>query len=145
MKTIIYINFNNSPTALVMAARKTGLLHNDRSLVVSDLKQLTLLSSGAIKGRLVFVGTDRNYNKIYALTGCGPKELILRFLNSFLGLCSKESKYSAIVDCSSQTNMLLSLSWFFYQKNIFCSIFGYIVCSLINKGFSGLTAQIENF
>ena len=144
MKTIIYINYNNSPTALVMAARKTGLLPDDRSLLVSDLKQLTLLNSGGMKGRLIFVGVDIDYNKIHALTGCGPKEIILRFLNSFLGLCSKESKNCIITDCSGQTNILLPLGWFLYQKNIFRFISGYIVCSLINKSFSGLTAQTEN-
>ena len=144
MKTIIYYTCNNSPTALVMAARKTGLLPDDRSLLVSDLKQLTLLNSGGIKDRLIFVGVDRDYNKIYALTGCGPKEIILRFLNSFLDLCSNESKNCIITDCSGQTNILLSLGWFLYQKNILRNISGYIVCSLINKSFSVLTAQTEN-
>ena len=150
MKTMIYYTSNYSPTALIMAARKTGLIHNDRSLLVSDLKQLTFLNSGGIKGKLIFVGADRNYNQIYALTACGPKDLILRFLNSFLGLCAKENKNSenknhAIIDCTVQPNLLLELSWFLYRKNIFRSIFGQIVCNLINKGFTRLKVEKRIF
>ena len=144
MKTIIYYSCNYSPIALVMAARKIGLLHDTRSLYVSDLKQLTFLNLGGIKGRLIFVGVDKECTKIYTLTGCGPKEIILRYIKSFLGLYNEESNNCNIIDCSGQANILLSLGWFLYQKNIFRSISGYIVCSLINKSFPDLAAQTEN-
>ena len=144
MKTMIYYTSNYSPTAMIMAARKTGLIHESRGLFVSDLKHLILLNSGGIKGRLIFIGVDRDYKQIYALTGCGPKEIILRFLKSFLGIGSKENSNYTIIDCSGQVNLLLSLVWFFYQKNIFKFLSGHIICSLINKGFPGLRTQSEN-
>jgi hypothetical protein len=125
-----------------MAARKTGLLHDERGLYVSDLKQIVLLNSKGTRDRLIFVGLDKDNNRIYALSGCGPRELILRFINSFISLCGKNGNNFTITDCSNSINPILSLSWYFFQKNIF-GLFGEIVCHLINKSYIGASAAIK--
>ena len=120
MKNIIYVSCSSFPIALIAAAMHTGQLSRTKKLNTFPDRHLAVLKTEGKKGRLIFMGSDEENNKIYALYGCKPKDFVLSFIESF-GAMSGPKNYK-IIDCSHRNSFLLSLGWFFYRSNVFVLI-----------------------